>query len=125
MARRLHIVKDDTQAQLTVALTERANNAPIDVSGAAIVRMYTRQDNTTTVLDTIEATKLPGRVLDDTTLDTTVTTPGQGGRVQFDLPPAFTGRDPGLYEGEIEITFESGLIKTVYEVVKFSIRADF
>ena len=122
---RHHLVRHDTQAVLTVDLIDRPTGLPIPVDGAAVVRMYTRADNTTLVLDTIIATKLTGQTMSDGTLDSSVATPGLGGRVQFALPLSFTQREVGYYEGEIEITSAAGLISTVYDVEKFSIREDF
>lgn len=125
MSRRHKVVKDDTRLVLTVDLTDRATGYAINVSGQAIVRLYLRAENQPVVLDTVFADKLTGRTLDDGTLDSTVVDPGAGGRVQFRIPYTFTSRDPGLYEGEIEITFADGLIQSVYDTLKFAIRADF
>jgi hypothetical protein len=118
MSRRHRVVQGDTQALLTVDLSDRPSRGPIDVSGVAVVRMWT-------VLDTVIATKLPGQLLDDGTLDHSIATLGQGGRVQFLLPQTFTGRPGGYYEGEIEVTLNTGTVITVYDIVKISIRADF
>lgn len=125
MARRLHVTQNDTQAVLTVDLQDRPTGLPIDVSGVAVVRLYLRLENTIVVLVTVVGVKLPGQTLTDGTLDATVTTPGQGGRVQFSLPINFTSLAPGYYEGEIEITMNTGLIQTVYDRPKISLRADF
>jgi hypothetical protein len=126
MSRRHRVVQGDTQALLTVDLSDRPSRGPIDVSGVAVVRMYLRADPSDgTVLDTVIATKLPGQLLDDGTLDHSIATLGQGGRVQFLLPQTFTGRPGGYYEGEIEVTLNTGTVITVYDIVKISIRADF
>lgn len=125
MARRHKVVQNDTDVALTIDLIDRASGEPLDVSGATVVRLYTRAEGSSVILDTVEGDKLTGRRLPDGTLDATVAVPGQGGRVVFNMPTSFTARDPGLYEGEIEITFESGLIQTVYDLAKFSIRPDF
>lgn len=125
MSRRDHITRHDTQVVLTVDLSDRPTQQPIDVSGAAVVRMYLRAEGGDVILDTVVATKLPGQTLSDGTLDGSITTPGGGGRVQFALPLTFTAREPGYYEGEIEITLSAGTIQTVYDIEKLSIRDDF
>jgi len=33
--------------------------------------------------------------------------------------------DSGYYEGEIEITYPSGTVETIYELLNFKLRADF
>lgn len=125
MSRRHHIVQDDTAAVMTVDLVDRPTGQPIDVSGATVVNLYLRAEDTDTILDTVLATKLSGRTMEDGTLDSSVVTLGAGGRVQFAMPITFTQRAAGQYEGEIEITYSGGAIQTVYDMVQFSIRTDF
>jgi hypothetical protein len=92
-------------------VTYDANNsdtwAYIDLTGAT-VRLRVRLIGSTDLVATIS-----GVVSDPT-----------GGAV---LIP-FTGNsftESGLYEGELEITFSTGGIQTVYDLVKFKVRNDF
>ena len=34
-------------------------------------------------------------------------------------------QEPGTYHGEIEVTRASGIIETLYDIIKFKIREDF
>ena len=92
-------------------VTYDANNsdtwAYIDLTGAT-VRLRVRLIGSTELVSTI----------------TGVVSDPEGGAV---LIP-FTGNsfdESGLYEGELEITFSTGGIQTVYDLVKFKVRNDF
>jgi hypothetical protein len=70
------------------------------------------------------------RAVGSTDLQATVTgtiTDGPNGQVTFypSTSPEMLQGDAGDYEGEIEITFSDGTIQTVYDVLKFKVRADF
>lgn len=117
----LNLVQGDTLPELTFTLKDSntaasgltldPNNsatwAPIDVTGAQ-VRLRLRELGTTTIKSTLLCT------ISD----------GQNGKVITDFP-AGTLDTAGTFEGEIEITFSSGGIQTVYDLVKFKVRSDF
>lgn len=126
MAEKIKLVQGDTKPALIVSLTDESTGAPIDVSGAT-TRLKFRAAGGTTILSTLTATKLGGRVLTDGTVDATppYDIPGKGGRVQFNWTPGSLDVDPGDYEGEIEITYDDSTVQTVYDVLKFKVREDF
>lgn len=117
----LKLVAGDTLPELTLTLRDSnaaasgktldPNNsatwAPIDVTGAT-VRLRLRELGNTTVKSTLLCT----------------VTDGTGGKVVTDFP-AGTLNTSGTFEGEIEITFSSGGIQTVYDLIKLQVRGDF
>lgn len=117
----LNLVAGDTLPELTFTLKDSntaasgstldPNNsatwAPIDVTGAT-VRLRIRELGSTTVKSTLNCT----------------VSDGTGGKVITDFP-AGTLDAAGTFEGEIEITFASGGIQTVYDLVKLKVRGDF
>ena len=126
MGSRIKLVRGDTAPQIIVSMTDESNGDPIDVSASGtIVYMDFRQSGTTTVLTTIIGTKMIGQLAPDGTIDTTVVPAGKGGRVAFAWPPGSLDVDPGYYEGQITINFADGTTQTVYQLLKFSVRADF
>jgi len=117
----LNLVQGDTLPELTFTLKDSntaasgltldPNNSatwsPIDVTGAQ-VRLRLRELGSTTVKSTLLCT----------------VSDGIGGKVITDFP-AGTLDTAGTFEGEIEITFATGGIQTVYDLVKFKVRSDF
>jgi len=110
MVDRIKLVKDDTRPALVCNITDDTTGGVIVLTGATVVLKF--------------------RALGSTTLQATVTgsvTDGPNGQVTF-YPasnPAMLQGDAGDYEGEIEITFADGTVQTVYDVLKFKVRADF
>ena len=124
MASRIKLVQGDSAPQIIVSMTDDATGAPINVSTANVTMKF-RQSGSTEVLNILSATLLTGRLSDDGTIDQTYTTPGSGGRVAFAWPPGALDVEPGYYEGEIQIIFADGTVQTVYQLLKFSVRAEF
>lgn len=81
--------------------------APIDITGAT-VRLRIREIGDASILATIVGT----------------VTDAEAGVVVFPFTQdSFT--TSGLFEGEVEITFSTGGIQTMYDLVKFKVRSDF
>lgn len=55
----------------------------------------------------------------------TAVTDGSDGVFTFSFPGDTLNVPPGPYEGEIEIVFSPTFRQTVYDTLKFSVRADF
>lgn len=81
--------------------------APIDLTGAT-TKLRIREVGETALIKEITG------VITNATSGTTV--------FSFIGTPFLTD---GLYEGEVEITFSSGAIQTMYDLVKFKVRNDF
>lgn len=81
--------------------------APIDVTGAT-VRLRLRLQGSSTIHATL----------------TCVLVDPDDGVVATDFPDGVLSA-AGTYEGEIEITFGDDSVQTVYELVRFKVRAEF
>ncbi|NCG05921.1 MAG: BppU family phage baseplate upper protein [Gammaproteobacteria bacterium] len=117
----LNLVVGDTLPQLNLTLKDSnaaaagltldpdnsATWAPIDITGAT-VRMRIRELGSTTVKSTLTCT----------------ITSNTGGTVHTNFP-AGTLDTAGTFEAEVEITFASGGIQTVNDLIKLKVREDF
>lgn len=117
----LDLVTGDTLPELTFTLKnshvaasgqildpeDSSTWAAINVTGAS-VRLRLREVGSTTI---------------KSTLTCSLTAPSLG-QVATNFP-AGTLDTAGVYEGEIEITFNNGGIQTVYDLIKLKVRSDF
>ena len=117
----LNLVTGDTLPELTFTLKDSQEAAtgsildsedsstwaPINVTGAT-VRLRIRELGSSTVKSTLTCT----------------VTDGANGKVATNFPVG-TLDTAGTFEGELEITFASGGIQTVYDLVKLKLRSDF
>lgn len=128
MSERIKLVQGDTRPYIVLALTSVIDRTPIDVSaGGCAVVMKFRRVGATALTDTITCTKLTGRLMEDGSIQTAAPydVAGAGGRVQVQWGSLTLASAQGDYEGEIEITFADGTVQTVYDRLKFTVRADF
>jgi hypothetical protein len=84
--------------------------AILDLSAVSAVRMYFRKTNETTIIATITCS---------------IVTPATSGVVLMAWPATTLAGLEGTYEGEIEITYASGKISTVQDLLRFNIRSGF
>jgi len=105
---KIKLVQGDTGPDIDFTLTDEETGAviPVDDPGD-VVRMYFRKVGATTLTATITLTKPNG---------------GADGNVRIVWPVGVLA-DAGEYEGENEITFESGKVQTVYDKLRFTVRA--
>jgi hypothetical protein len=108
MTQRIPLVQGDTAPQIKVTLTDDATGEPVDLTDAS-VKMYFREAGTVEILDT-----LPGVILD-----------APAGVVVIDWKLDTLNVPEGVYEGEIEVTFQSGDVQTVFQPLAFAVRAQF
>ncbi len=101
--RQVNLVQGDTGPDLEMQLVDRATHAPIDVSLASVNLYINHPDNT---VETITATKPSG---------------GADGVVKFSYLSS-TWNLPGKHDGEVEVTFISGQIQTIYDKLLFRVR---
>jgi len=99
--------KNTAASGATLDPENSATWAPINITGAT-VRLRLRELGSTTLTDT----------------RTCLITSGTGGTCTTDFS---TDSFPtaGTYEGEVEITFSTGGIQSVYDLVRFKVRNDF
>lgn len=107
MADRIKLVQGDNRPYIKLTLTN-ADGTAVDVSSATVLVKF-RAAGSTTVLSILTCTKPNG---------------GTDGIVLFNFPGTTLLVDPGLYEGEVEINFGND-VATVYDVLKFIVRAQF
>lgn len=106
----IRLVKGDERPVIVLTLTDDVTGSPIDLSlGTTVVTVKFREAGTTTLLSTISCSKLSG---------------GTTGQVQFDFLGGVLNVDPGMYEGEIVISFD-GEVQTVYDTLRFTVRENF
>ena len=109
MSSAIKVVQGDTKPTITLTLTDSATSTAIDLSDVTTsVSVYFRAAGSTTLLSTISCTK----------------TDAVNGVVTFDFSGGVLSVDPGLYHGEIEVSF-NGDKHTVYDLLKFRVREDF
>ena len=107
MADVIRLVKGNSKPDIIVTLTDDNTGSAIDLSaGTTSVTIKFRKQNTTTVLSTINTSKVGG---------------GTTGQIQFDFAGGVLNVDAGMYEGEVNIDF-NGSIQTVYDLIKFRVR---
>lgn len=108
MAEKIKLVQGDTRPYIRATLKD-ADGTVIDVSGATVNFKF-RQAGSLTTLFTVVCSKPNG---------------GSDGLVVFNFPQGALNIDPGAYEGELEIVYGAGDVQTVYDILKFSVRAQF
>lgn len=102
-------LRDSNRAAAGMTLDENNEStwAPIDITDA-VVRLRVRTIGSIELADT-----RTGTIVD-----------GPAGTVSIEFASS-TFEDPGTYEGELEITFPSGGIQTVVQLIKFKVREGF
>jgi hypothetical protein len=109
MSEVIKVVQGDTKPLITLTLTDEATGDPFDLSNpSTTVNIKFRATGTTNTPQVI----------------TCVKTDAVNGVVEFDFSGGILDVDPGMYEGEIEVNID-GATHTVYDVLKFRVRADF
>jgi hypothetical protein len=106
----IYLVQGDSGSQIQATITREDSGEAVDITDATTVLKF-RKKGETDLIATL----------------TTVSTAEQksDGKAVFSFTEASLDVAEGKYEGEIEITFNSGNIETVYKILDFYIRADF
>jgi hypothetical protein len=125
MSTRIKLVQGDTRPAVVISLKDQYGTA-ISCAGST-VRLYFKRAGSSSVLTTITGVLLTGYLNEDGTINIAepYNVPGGGGRVSFSWPVGALDVPAGDYQGEVEITFSDGGIHTVFDVLKFKVRADF
>lgn len=110
MSSTIKLVQGDNLPEVTLTLTDRTTYEPINLSGATTtVVVKLRALGGTTVLSTLTCSKPNG---------------GADGVVRFNFPANTLDIPAGQYQGEVEISF-NGQILTVFDLLQFTLRAEF
>jgi len=107
MSDKIKLVQGDNRPYIKLTL-KNSDNTAVDVSSATVVVKF-RAAGSTTTISTISCSKPNG---------------GTDGVVIFNFPGTTLNVSPGSYEGEVEINFGND-VATVYDILKFSVRAQF
>jgi hypothetical protein len=106
----IRLVKGDEKPLIVLTLTDDITGTAIDLSSASTsVSVRFRKAGTTTLLSTVTCTKLSS---------------GTTGQVQFGFSGGVLDVDAGAYEGEVVVNYD-GAVQTVYETLRFTVRANF
>jgi hypothetical protein len=110
MTDKIKLVQNDTRPALVCNITDDTTGLAINLTGASALLKFRASGSTT-----LQAT-LSGTVIN-----------GAAGQVAFypASAPTMLSGTPGTYEGEVQITFPDGQIQTVYDSLKFQMRAEF
>jgi hypothetical protein len=104
----IRLVSGDERPVVILTLTDDVTGSAIDLSSSTTTASVKfRKAGTTTLLSTISCTKT-----------------GVAGQIQFLFNNGELDIDPGMYEGEVVISF-NGEIQTVFETLRFTVRANF
>ncbi|CAB4135374.1 hypothetical protein UFOVP285_10 [uncultured Caudovirales phage] len=106
----IRLVQGDNLPVITLTITDAATGSVIDLSAATTtVVVKLRSATGTAILSTLTCTKTNG---------------GADGVVSFYFPTPTLTVAAGQYQGEIEMNF-NGLILTVFDLLQFTVRAQF
>jgi len=110
MSNVIKLVQGDTLPEVTLTLTDQSDDTPLDLSAATTtVVVKLRALGGSTVLSTLSCWKPSG---------------GADGVVRFAFPAPTLDIASGQYQGEIEMSF-NGQILTVFDLLQFTLRAEF
>lgn len=110
MSERIQLVQGDTRPAIVCTLTDGTTGDAIALTDAT-VRLKFRAAGATALTATVTGA---------------ITDAANGACVFYPASaPEMLQGDPGMYEGEIEITFADGQVQTVFDVLKFKVREDF
>lgn len=126
MAERILLVQGDTLPSVVVSIFKDDLSAPLDLRGSTVLLKF-REAGSDTVKATLTGSLLQGYDNGSGVVDTSPpydVSDGRGGRVQFNWTADALDAE-GSFEGEVEVTNGNALIQTVYEKLKFRVRAQF
>ena len=110
MSNVIKLVQGDNLPEVTLTLTDAQTAEPLDLSAVTTtIVVKLRALGGTSVLSTLACSKPNG---------------GADGVVMFFFPNGTLDIPAGQYQGEIEISF-NGQILTVYDLLQFTLRAEF
>ena len=110
MADPILLVQGDTSPQFKVTLTRQDTGSAEDLTDATVKLHFRRQYNDE-VLFSITGQSTPDEALTGITI--------------FAFSNGQLDVESGKYEGEVEVTFDTGVKESVYEVIDFVLREDF
>lgn len=104
------LVQGDQAPQIQAKLTRDDDGSVVNFAGGSCALKF-REKGGTSVLFTLAASDVGSNFAD--------------GIAIFSFSGTQLNLDEGYYEGEIEVTYSSGAVETIFEILDFYIRADF
>ncbi len=120
------LVQGDTLPSVVVSIFKDDLSAPLDLRGCTVLLKF-REAGSDTLKATLTGSLLQGYDNGSGVADNSPPydlNDGRGGRVQFNWTADALDAE-GSFEGEVEVTNGNNLIQTVYEKLKFRVRAQF
>lgn len=108
MSDKIKLVQNDTRPYIRITLRD-ADGTAINVTGSTVNFKF-RKAGTSETLFTVVCSQING---------------GGDGVVVFNFPVGGLDVEPGAYEGELEVDYGDGDVQTVYDLLKFTVRAQF
>jgi hypothetical protein len=105
-----NLVQGDQAPQVQATLTRQDDGSVVNFAGGSCALKF-RAKGSTTTLFTLAAAD--------------ISTNFELGIAVFSFSGTQLTLDEGYYEGEIEVTYSSGAIESVFDVLNFYLRADF
>jgi hypothetical protein len=113
----IDVVAGDNLPLVTLTLFDKSSGTTLDVSQSTVT-VYFQQVGTPPGTD-VNGNPIPG----GTAIPCANVTDGTNGQVSFYFPNGVTNVTPGNYEGEIIISNSASLRQTVYDTLRFRVRA--
>ena len=107
----LYLVQGDNGSQVKVVLTRDDTGEPVNLTGATVTLKFKKR-NSSVILSSINSSAFDSSNLEN-------------GVAIFVFDSNALDIASGNYVGEVEITFSSGYIETVYEELEFLVREDY
>lgn len=105
-----YLVQGDEAPQIKVTLTRDITGDVIDLTGATVSLKFRKKGATSALVTRTSAANA---------------TQQEAGIAIFEWGDTDLDIDPGNYEAEVEVAYDSGIVETVYETLDFVVRADF
>lgn len=124
MAEKLKLVQGDTLPQPKAVITDSTTGLPVNLAGGSAL-MFFRKAGASALLASVPGALLTGLEAEDGSVNTAApyNVAGFGGRVAFVWGATDLAIPAGDYEGEVQITFADGGVQSVFDLVKFKVRA--
>lgn len=105
----LKLVQNDTLPQLIIALTDKTDSSAIDLTNVATILVKLKPLGGTVVKVSMPAYR---------------SSPFTSGNMFLDFPTGALDTT-GVFTAEIELTYSSGRIQTVFDELKFEVRGEY
>mgnify|MGYP003645713363 CR=1 FL=1 len=107
----LYLVQGDNGSQVKVVITRDDTGLPVDLTSAT-AKLKFKKKNTSNVLSELTSSTVVAAELEE-------------GIAIFFFSSSNLDIIAGSYVGEVQVTFESGYLETIFEQIEFVVREDY